>query len=78
MKCAVMQPMYLPWAGYFNLISSVDRFYYLDDAQYERGTWQNRNRILLNGQAQFLTVPAGGLYDERPAPKAPQADSQSV
>lgn len=57
MKCAVMQPMYLPWAGYFNLITSVDKFYYLDDAQYERGTWQNRNRILLNGQAQFLTVP---------------------
>jgi hypothetical protein len=28
--------------------------------------------------AQFLTVPAGGLYDERPADKASQADSQSV
>jgi WbqC-like protein family len=57
MKCAIMQPMYLPWAGYFNLIASVDRFYYLDDAQYERSTWQHRNRILLNGQAQFLSVP---------------------
>ena len=57
MKCAIMQPMYLPWAGYFNLIASVDRFYYLDDAQYERGTWQHRNRILLNGKAQYLSVP---------------------
>lgn len=57
MKCAIMQPMYLPWAGYFNLIASVDHFYYLDDAQYERSTWQHRNRILLNGQAQFLSVP---------------------
>jgi hypothetical protein len=52
-----MQPMYLPWAGYFNLIAVANHFYYLDDAQYERGTWQHRNRILLNGQPQFLTVP---------------------
>ena len=57
MKCAVMQPTYLPWAGYFNLIASVDRFYFLDDAQYERGTWQQRNRILRNGEACWLTVP---------------------
>ena len=52
-----MQPMYLPWAGYFNLIATVGHFYYLDDAQYERGTWQHRNRILLNGKAQYLSVP---------------------
>lgn len=57
MKCAVMQPTYLPWAGYFNLILSVDRFFFLDDAQYERGTWQQRNRILVGGQPQWLTVP---------------------
>jgi hypothetical protein len=57
MKCAIMQPMYLPWAGYFNLIATVDRFYYLDDAQHEHGTWQHRNRILLNGKAQYLSVP---------------------
>lgn len=57
MKCAIMQPHYLPWAGYFNLLASVDHFYYLDDAQYERSTWQHRNRILLNGKAQVLSVP---------------------
>lgn len=52
-----MQPTYLPWAGYFNLIAQADRFYYLDDAQYERGTWQQRNRILRDGQPSWLTVP---------------------
>jgi len=52
-----MQPHYLPWAGYFNLIASVDHFYYLDDAQYERSTWQHRNRILLNGKDHYLSVP---------------------
>lgn len=57
MRCAVMQPTYFPWAGYFNLIGSVDVFVFLDDAQYERGTWQNRNRVLLNGEPHWLTVP---------------------
>lgn len=57
MRCAVMQPTYLPWAGYFNLINQVDIFVFLDDAQYERGTWQNRNRVLVAGESHWLTVP---------------------
>ena len=52
-----MQPTYMPWAGYLRLISRVDRFVYLDDAQYERGTWHQRNRVLVNGTAHWLTVP---------------------
>ena len=52
-----MQPAYLPWAGYFNLISQVDVFVFLDDAQFERGTWQNRNRVLVAGEPHWLTVP---------------------
>lgn len=52
-----MQPTYFPWAGYFNLIASVDVFVFLDDVQYERGTWHNRNRILVNGAPHWLTVP---------------------
>jgi len=58
MKCAIMQPTYLPWSGYFNLISSVDVFVFLDDVQYERQSWQNRNRVLVGGKAHWLTVPA--------------------
>lgn len=52
-----MQPTYMPWAGYLRLIGRVDRFVYLDDAQYERGTWHQRNRVLVNGAAHWLTVP---------------------
>ena len=52
-----MQPTFLPWAGYINLIASVDLFVFLDDAQYERASWQNRNRILVAGEAAWLTVP---------------------
>jgi hypothetical protein len=57
MRCAVMQPTYFPWAGYFNLIKVVDVFVFLDDAQYERSSWQNRNRVLVGGMPHWLTVP---------------------
>lgn len=57
MKCAIMQPTYFPWAGYLNLMQQVDCFVYLDDAQFERASWHNRNRIMLNGLPSWLTVP---------------------
>lgn len=57
MKCAIMQPTYLPWAGYFSLLSTVDTFVFLDDVQFSKGSWQQRNRILLNGKEHYLTVP---------------------
>lgn len=57
-RCVIMQPTYLPWAGYFNLISQADHFVFLDDVQYERQSWQNRNRVLVDGRVHWLTVPA--------------------
>lgn len=57
MRCAIMQPTYLPWAGYFNLIATVDVFVFLDDVQFEKQSWQNRNRVLVAGLPHFLTVP---------------------
>ncbi|NEO35151.1 MAG: WbqC family protein [Moorea sp. SIOASIH] len=57
-RCAIMQPTYLPWAGYFNLISQVDIFVFLDDVQYVRRYWHSRNRILVgDGDPRFITVP---------------------
>jgi hypothetical protein len=57
MRCAIMQPTYLPWAGYLHLMAGVDCFVYLDDAQFERSSWQHRNRLLVGGAASWLTVP---------------------
>ena len=57
MKCAIMQPTYLPWSGYFNLIASVDHFVFLNNVQYERRSWQSRNRIMVSGAEHILTVP---------------------
>ena len=54
---AIMQPTFLPWAGYFNLISSATDFIFLDDVQLEKQSWQTRNRLLLNGGVQWITLP---------------------
>lgn len=57
---AIMQPTYLPWIGYFDLIDSVDRFVFLDDAQVLKRSWGVRNRIPAQGGETFLTVPLSG------------------
>lgn len=57
MRCAIMQPTYLPWAGYFGLMDQVDAFVFLDDVQFSVRSWQSRNRILLEGLVHWLTVP---------------------
>lgn len=51
-----MQPTYLPWAGYFNLMAHAEVFVMLDDVQFCRSSWQCRNRILLQGSEHLLTV----------------------
>lgn len=54
---AVMQPTYIPWAGYFNLIKNSDFFVLLDDVDFEKQSWQTRNRILQNGKETLLSIP---------------------
>jgi hypothetical protein len=65
MTLAIMQPTYLPWAGYFNLISRVQRFVFLDNVKIEKSSWQVRNRILHNGAPHFITVPIQGSREQR-------------
>jgi hypothetical protein len=52
-----MQPSYLPWSGYFNLIAESNVFVFLDDAQLQKNSWHNRNRILVNHSPHWITVP---------------------
>lgn len=54
---AVMQPTYLPWLGYFNLMDLVDSFVLLDDVEFSKRSWQQRNRIRTAEGLQWLTVP---------------------
>jgi len=57
MISAIMQPTYFPWAGYFHLINKADTFFFLDDAQFVKESWHNRNRILRSGTEIFFTIP---------------------
>jgi hypothetical protein len=56
-KIAISQPGYLPWAGFFDLIDQVDQFVLLDDAQFVKQSWDQRNRIKASTGLQWLTVP---------------------
>ena len=54
---AVMQPTFLPWVGYFALMDRVDRFVFLDDVQFDKRSWQQRNLIKTANGPLWLTVP---------------------
>ena len=54
---AVLQPGYLPWLGFFDLMRRADVFVYYDDVQYDTHGWRNRNRIKSPNGPHWLTVP---------------------
>lgn len=62
---AILQSNYIPWKGYFDIIASVDEFVIFDDVQFTRRDWRNRNKIVLDGRVQWLTIPVAskGRYD---------------
>lgn len=57
MKLAIMQPYFLPYIGYFQLINLADEFVIYDNIEYSKDGWINRNRILVNGKDVFITLP---------------------
>ncbi len=57
MRLAIMQPYFFPYIGYWQLISAVERFVVYDDVNYIVRGWVNRNRILVNGNPSYITVP---------------------
>ncbi len=57
MILAAHQPQYLPWLGYFDKLDRADLFVLLDDVQFKKNEWQNRNRIPNGTGWAYLTVP---------------------
>jgi hypothetical protein len=57
MIVSVHQPQYLPWLGYFDKIDKADVFVLLDNVQFKKNEWQNRNKIKTAAGEQWLTVP---------------------
>ncbi len=57
MRVTIHQPNFLPWLGFFDKVDQSDLFILLDNVQFEKNDWQNRNRIKGPDGAQWLTVP---------------------
>lgn len=56
-RVAIIQSNYIPWKGYFDIINCVDEFIILDDVQYTKRDWRNRNKIKTPNGTQWLTIP---------------------
>jgi len=57
MKIAIMQPYFFPYIGYFQLVNSVDEFVIYDNIQFTKKGWINRNRILVNQNEDYISLP---------------------
>lgn len=78
MRCAIVQPTYLPWMGYFDLIDQVECFVFLDHVQMVKRSWDTRNRIRTSNGIVWLTVPVLSTThrDARTFTNAPTDDAQ--
>lgn len=56
-RLAIMQPYFFPYIGYWQLMQATDRFVIYDDVNYINRGWINRNRLLINGEPTFITLP---------------------
>jgi hypothetical protein len=58
MKVAIHQPNFMPWLGAFHKAAMADRFVVFDHVQAMGGpSWFTRNRILVQGDAHWFTIP---------------------
>jgi hypothetical protein len=55
----VLQSNYLPWKGYFDLISRADLFIFYDDVQFTKNDWRNRNKIKTPRGPEWISIPCG-------------------
>lgn len=60
MKLGIMQPYFMPYIGYFQLMKAVDKYVVYDDVNYIKGGWVSRNNILVNGEKKMFTISLKG------------------
>lgn len=60
MKLGIMQPYFIPYIGYWQLMNAVDKYIVYDDVNFIKGGWINRNRILVNGEPKYFNIPMLG------------------
>lgn len=74
---AVMQPYFLPYLGYWQLIRSVDEFVVYDNIEFTKKGWFNRNRILEAGHDRLFTIPIKKDSDYLPVDQRHLADDSN-
>lgn len=57
MIVSIHQPNFIPWIGYFYKIAQSDIFVLLDDVNYSKNSFINRNKIKTPNGEQWLTIP---------------------
>jgi hypothetical protein len=65
MIAAVHQPQFMPWLGYFDKIVRSETFVFLDNVQFKKNEFQNRNKIKTAQGWMWLTVPVLYKYPEQ-------------
>jgi len=75
MRLGIMQPYFLPYIGYFQLLNIVDEFVVYDNIEFTKKGWINRNRILVNGTDSYITLPLKKDSDYLPIQKRYLADT---
>lgn len=65
MKLGIMQPYFVPYIGYWQLLAAVDKYVVYDDVNYIKGGWINRNRTLVNGKPAYFNLPVIGASSNK-------------
>lgn len=68
--CAIHQPNFFPWLGYFDKIRQADVFVFMDGVAYPKsgsgmGSWVNRVKLAIQGEARWVTCPVRHLHGEQ-------------
>lgn len=60
-----MQPYFMPYIGYFQLINAVDKFVFYDNVNFIKRGWINRNRLLVHGKESLFTIPVSKVSQNK-------------
>lgn len=74
---SIHQPNYLPWLGYFNKLANSDVHVFLDDVEFSKNSFINRNRIWFDGKPTWLTIPVFKKYHKANIQDVPLPEDDS-
>ena len=77
MKLGIMQPYFLPYIGYFQLMKAVDNYVIADNLNYIKQGWINRNNLLMNGTGFMFQLAVVGASQNKLINEIFVADDQS-